>query len=431
MKLKASFTAAGDVIINRHLTEPYEGFEEVRSEIGKGDFRFFNLETTIHDNRTFGGKNSGGAWLCAPPEILESVKRFGFNITTAANNHTMDFMYVGLEKTLEHLRAVGLPNAGTGLTLEEASSPCYLDLPKARIALIGACSTFQPEAMAGEQTRYMPGRPGLNGLGYRITYPLAPRYADIFREIIAATGVNASREAGRAEGYLPALPEGVLEFGTLELKIEESFEIHSAPDSGDMERIERAIYEAQLQADYIVVSIHTHEAHGPDKHRTPEFIEEFARRCIDSGAHAVIGHGPHLIRAVEIYKGCPIFYSLGDFIFQNENLHKAPAEFFAKYGLPGDATMHDLFKARSANFTRGLQSKRTSFESFIPHWEMEDGRLTSLTLLAVELGFELPHSRSGWPVPARDSSILEQLAGLSEAYGTKLKIDGNRAEIVL
>lgn len=431
MKPKAAFTATGDVIINRHLPEPYEGFEEVYSEIVKGDFRFFNLETTIHDNRSFGGKNSGGGWLCAPPEILESVKKFGFNITTAANNHSMDFMYAGLEKTLEHLRAANLPNAGTGLTLAEASSPAYLDFPKARIALISVCSTFQPEAMAGEQTRYLPGRPGLNGLRHQVTYSLDPKYADIFREITAATGVNISREARRSDGHLPVLPDGILEFHTLQFKIAEGSVIHSSPNPKDMERIERAIYEAQLQADYIVVSIHTHETYGPDRHKPPEFIEEFARRCVDLGAHAVVGHGPHLIRGVEIYKGCPIFYSLGDFIFQNENLHSAPADFFENYGLSGNATMRDLFKARSANFTKGLQSKRESFESFIPFWEMEDGKLTRLTLLAVELGFGLPHSRSGWPVPAKDSSILEQLAGLSGPYGTRLKIDGNRAEIIL
>jgi len=40
-----------------------------------------------------------------------------------------------------------------------------------------------------------------------------------------------------------------------------------------------------------------------------------ARMLIDSGADAVIGHHPHVIQDEEIYNGSPIFYSLGNFVF--------------------------------------------------------------------------------------------------------------------
>ena len=118
-------------------------------------------------------------------------------------------------------------------------------------------------------------------------------------------------------------------------------------------------------------------------------------------------------------------------MLQNENIPKQPADYFELYKLPSDATMHDLFKARDAGFTRGLQTKKEAFETFIPYWEMENGKVTKVSLLAVELGFGMPRSRSGWPAPAKDSSILEQLAELSEPFGTKLKIHGNRAVIIL
>ena len=118
-------------------------------------------------------------------------------------------------------------------------------------------------------------------------------------------------------------------------------------------------------------------------------------------------------------------------MLQNENIPRQPADYFELYKLPSDATMHDLFKARDAGFTRGLQTKREAFETFIPYWEMENGKLTKLTFLAVELGFGLPRSRSGWPAPAKDSSILEQLAELSAPFGLKLEITGNRAEAIL
>ena len=51
-----------------------------------------------------------------------------------------------------------------------------------------------------------------------------------------------------------------------------------------------------------------------------QFLVTFARAMIDAGADLFVGHGPHVLRGIEIYKGAPIIYSLGDFIFQNETL---------------------------------------------------------------------------------------------------------------
>lgn len=426
-----SFTAAGDMLVQRRLPQEYPGFAEIAAEIAKGDMRFFNLETTIHYYESYGSQYNGGSYLCAPPEILDDVKRFGFNITSFANNHTLDFSYGGVEKTLENLRKAGIPNAGVGMNMAQAAAPAYIDCNTGRAALIAVTSSFNPAAMAGNASHSIIGRPGVNGLRHKATYYVDPENAEALKKIADLTNMNAQRIVTRAEGYLPALPENVIEFDTLTFEVGDQVGKKTSVHPDDMARVEKAIYEAKLGADYIVISVHGHEMKADIKREGAEFLEEFARRCIDCGAHAVVGHGPHVIRAIEIYKGCPIFYSLGDFVIQNENIPKQPADYFELYKLPTDATMHDLFKTRGAGFTRGLQTKREAFETFIPHWEMEDGKLTKLSLLAVELGFGLPRSRSGWPAPAKDSSILEQLADLSAPFGTKLRIDGNRAEVLL
>lgn len=431
MATKMSFTAAGDMLVQRRLPEDYPGFSEIASEIRKGDVRFFNLETTLHNFESYGSQYNGGSYLCAAPEILEDVRRFGFNITSFANNHTLDFSYGGVEKTLENLHKAGMPSSGVGMNLQQASAPAYLDCTSGRVALVSVTSSFHLASMAGNASHSLIGRPGVNGLRYSTTYYLESRFADVLREVAAATHMNAGNEVIRAEGYLPALPENTIEFGDLTFEIGDKVGKKTAVHPGDMQRVERAIYEAELQADYILVSIHAHEMRAASKNEGADFLEEFAKRCIDCGAHAVIGHGPHVVRAIEIYKNRPIFYSLGDFVLQNENLTRQPADYFEFYKLPTDSTMHDLFKTRDAGFTRGLQSKKEAFETFIPYWEMEDGKLTYLTILAVELGFGLPRSRGGWPAPAKDSSILQQLSELSAPYGTKFKIDGNRAQIIL
>lgn len=78
-------TAAGDAMVFRRLPGAYPGFEALRKFISRGDFRFFNLETTVHNFESYGAALSGGSWFCSQPEILEDAKKFGFNILTTAN----------------------------------------------------------------------------------------------------------------------------------------------------------------------------------------------------------------------------------------------------------------------------------------------------------------------------------------------------------
>lgn len=95
------FTAVGDMLVQRRLPGEYEGFSEVSKYIKKGDMRFFNLETTLHKGDCYASQFSGGSWLWMYPEVLEDAQKFGFNMLSFANNHTMDYSYGGLIKTLD------------------------------------------------------------------------------------------------------------------------------------------------------------------------------------------------------------------------------------------------------------------------------------------------------------------------------------------
>lgn len=77
------------------------------------------------------------------------------------------------------------------------------------------------------------------------------------------------------------------------------------------------------ECDLVIVSFHG-GAEGSTAYRVPRMNEtyagesrgdvyEFAHRCIDAGADLVYGHGPHVVRGVELYKGRIIAYSLGNF----------------------------------------------------------------------------------------------------------------------
>jgi len=65
-------------------------------------------------------------------------------------------------------------------------------------------------------------------------------------------------------------------------------------------------------SDYVIVSVHWGVEYV---HRPTERKQWLAHLFIDSGADAVIGHHPHVVQTMEIYNGKPIFYSLGNFVF--------------------------------------------------------------------------------------------------------------------
>ncbi len=431
------FTAVGDILVQRRMPETYEGFDEIKAWLAPAQARYFNLETTLHrEGECFGFSLNGGSCLRAEPEVLDDCKGYGFNMTTFCNNHTMDFAYDGLLKTMEHVSASGIVHAGTGRNLDQAAAPAYLDATDGRVAIIGMTSTcnsvFNDVCIAGQQSRRVPGRPGVNQLRFKETLYVTKEQMQQLKEIAQQTCVNAQEDIGRAEGYRDPLPEGEFKFGRhVNFKEADHTYKEVTCNKKDLQRLEKAIFEAKLQADYILVSIHSHEVGGMSKEQPPQFLEGAARFAIDHGADAVIGHGPHLLRPVEIYKGKPIFYSLGDFILQNENIPFAPEEDYEKQGLTSDATMHELFAKRSKGFVRGLQTDKRMFESVIPRWEIVDGKVIKLELLAIELGFGLPRSRSGMPAPAKGSGILQRLKEMSEAYGTKMEINGNIATVVL
>lgn len=80
----------------------------------------------------------------------------------------------------------------------------------------------------------------------------------------------------------------------------------------DMEKMQSAVTKARSEADVVIVSMHAGTEY---KTSSGSFQQNFAHGAIDAGADVVIGHHPHVVQNSEIYKGKYIFYSLGNFVF--------------------------------------------------------------------------------------------------------------------
>lgn len=80
----------------------------------------------------------------------------------------------------------------------------------------------------------------------------------------------------------------------------------------DIKQAKIDIEEAKTKADMVIVSMHSGTEYTPNPNSRQI---EFAHAAIDSGADLVIGHHPHVVQAIENYRGKKIFYSLGNFVF--------------------------------------------------------------------------------------------------------------------
>jgi len=416
-----TLATVGDVIMNRRLNQfDHPGdpaFHEMANLVRSADAGFLNLEQSVFRLEEFEGwpaAENGGNYEVASPETLVDLEALGFDLFNRANNHTTDYGVAGMLATNRLLDELGLVHSGSGVNLGWASRPAYLETPKGRIALIGMASTHTPMSRAGAPSPAIGGRPGLNAVRLERRLEATPATMDVLRETARAYGASPSDD--------PSDPVRVL--GTTVYPGPSDVAIVTV-NPLDRERILNETRNAAGLADYVVVNSHSHEP-GNASMTPPEWMVGFAREIIDAGANTVAIHGPHQLRGIEIYRGRPIFYSLGNFIFQNETIDPMPADQTERYGLPLGALGSEVYDARfqvdeEGNPTTGFPTEARWYESVVAVSRFEGDELVELRLYPIELGWRAPRSQRGTPRMAPEPlgrKIIEHLAELSEPFGT-------------
>jgi poly-gamma-glutamate capsule biosynthesis protein CapA/YwtB (metallophosphatase superfamily) len=436
-----SLIAVGDAIMTRHVsTSEVEDFHRVVDLIRDADVSIANLEVLLCDyDDGYPAAQSGGTYMRAPPQIADELTWLGLDAFAAATNHTGDFGIGGIEATMQHLEDRDIPYAGIGENLAMAREPAYLETSAGRIGLVSACSTLTPGTQAGQQRPDMGGRPGLSPLRFDSTYEVPSETAEAIRKASDALSLEDLKQRAEQQGF-PVPGEDEEGFTLINadgenIQFAESEDgdatVHMEPDEDDVEEILKQIDEADRQADWVVASLHGHEgkAGGLNDRIVPNFHETFAHACVDAGADVFMGHGSHLLRGIEIYDGTPIFYSLGNFVMQNETVTRLPTEIYERYDLDAGASPADLFDARVFNEDDeriGFLTDRGFWETIVPICKYENGGLNRIELHPIELGFDAPRSQRGRPLLAKGENatrILDGLADLSTPYGTEIAIE--------
>jgi poly-gamma-glutamate synthesis protein (capsule biosynthesis protein) len=269
MSLRIS--AVGDVFLDRD--EPDKAFENVRDLFAGSSVVFANLEGVYAED--WHRAPSAGVPLVADPQFVPHLAQAGIGVVSLANNHSVDGGFDALVETRDRARAAGMATAGAGTDATDARRPAILDTGAGRVAVLAYASVFPH----GYEAR--PGWPGL-----------APMRAFTHYEPWESNEWNP--------GLLP--------------------KVSTVPHEGDQAALREDIASAREQADLVVASFHWGDFTRPVTLTDHE--RRTARVAVDAGADVVLGHHHHLLRGVEHYRGKPIYYGLGHFVFDLPDFEK-------------------------------------------------------------------------------------------------------------
>ena len=408
----------GDSIITRRLSVYKEPeFLEMIELIRGADVAFTNIEMLFHDYEPYPMNQSGGTYMRAAPAMIKELVWAGFDIGSLANNHTGDYGAGGMRLTRRYVAEAGIIAAGSGDNLVEAREAKFIETGGARIAIVATASRFPDHSRAGKSRGDIPARPGLSPLRFNTTYVVTRDQLEALRSMLDDLGLNPPETGDRLFVRQSRYDRGN------NYVVGDKPEVRTEANSEDMKEISAVVSSASRLADYTIVSIHAHKG-GRDKFDPPQFLLDFAHGMIDAGADVVIGHGPHVLRGIEIYKGKLIFYSIGNFMYQNETLLRLPHENYERYGLGLDKHVADFDEVRFDFGRKGAPADPFNWESIVALPKWRGGKLVALELYPISLGFGKSRTVYGRPMFADEElskKIIGDLQRLSKPFGTVIK----------
>jgi poly-gamma-glutamate synthesis protein (capsule biosynthesis protein) len=429
-----TLVTVGDCIISRPLSQYAardEAFRKVVEILKRADVTYGNMETSMLDLRHFGGYPYPGpedVTLVATPEVAKDLADMGFDLVSRANNHALDWGVEGMRETSHWLEGAGIAYAGTGENLGLAQAAGYFESAKGRIALVSMASTFRPGTEALPAIAAAPARPGVNALTLKKSVSVSPeQMADVVR---LRNALYPAEKDSKLPDELTLLSNKFV--------LGKSFGFQYAMDPIDLSGILRGVRQGKQHADFLIASIHSHEPAGSaesdpknDFRDLPaDFLQDLSHQAIDSGADAFVATGIHHLGPVEIYKGKPIFYGMGDF-FWADIQEPMPANIYQQYRKqlaeafthPELATHADLNNLTNAEAFAG----RPPFDALIAESRFDHGKVAEIRLYPVDLGYGMKLTESGTPRlagPEDSRRILQRVQELSKKYGTKIEVDG-------
>jgi len=263
-----TLAAVGDVMLTRPL-----GDSPAYASLRRADLAFANLEVPLSRR---GHPADKPIAFRASPSLATELARIGLGVVSLANNHALDYGADALLDTIAAVEEAGVGVVGAGETLEAALRPRVVRARGTRVAFLAfACTLPTGSAAAAD-------RPGV---------------APVRVEAAVLADAAVFEEQPGTSPY-----------------------VRTTAREEDVARACRAVASARMQADQVVVSVHWGVPPGwaaPFQGTLADYQQPLGRALIDAGADLLLGHHPHTLHGIEIYRGRCICYSLGNFIFHS------------------------------------------------------------------------------------------------------------------
>ena len=419
------------------LTRGVQMFREPRFlelvELLRGaDVTLANLEMLYHEFEMPWSYKEDTSFQSANPRYLADLKWMGLDMVSTAMNHAWDYGERGMLATMRHCKEAGLLHAGSGRHLDEARAPAYLDTRGGRVAMMAVTSTFTDESRAGPGRVEFHGKPGIAPLRHDVLHEAPADFIAALQQAKQKLGYTASEDSQRRHNG-GRVNETEVDFLDGKFHVGSDYKLSTSCNKDDLASIANWIRSARKQSDIVVFSAHNHESgpskvwHGRWSDQPPEFIVEFAHFCIDQGVDVFFGHGSHFLRGIEIYKGKPIFYSLGSFVLQNETIEWVPSHSYESRGMGPESRPGDWCWARSDGGKKGMSGNPAFYRSVVARCHFDGLAVKEIRLHPIDLGFGRPIAQRGRPLMADhevSTEILRELQNVCAPYGTEVAIDG-------
>jgi poly-gamma-glutamate synthesis protein (capsule biosynthesis protein) len=414
-----TMAAVGDMIIAYpQSANPDPGFQGVVRLIRDADVATGNYEGNIIDGRTFKGTGPGG--FGGTPDVAADIKAIGFDLVARSNNHLGEYGYEGLLETNSWLDKAGVAYAGSGEKYASARAARFVSTAKGRVGMVATASSFPEAVMAQPGRGEWPGRGGASALRYTRFFVVPSSLWQSVKNIRDAfpNGTGFYVPTTDTADSMTLLGERF----KLDPKATKPYYTYQMNET-DLRDLLAAVTEGKTRSDFMTVAIHAHQfadTKGGERgagladtedldtnSSIADFLPVFAKASIDAGADAFLGTGVHVLRGIEIYKGRPIFYGLGEFFRQMDVI-----------GLSG-----------MGGRGRGEEnSPPIKYESNVALVRFERGTLAEVRLHPIEIADNVRMAHRGIPKlasPQAAQRILARLQKLSAPLGTTITIENN------
>jgi hypothetical protein len=397
-------TVVGDVLMQEPMSRKMS--PDLLEVLRSADTTVGNMEVYMVDRRTW---TQGFSNNWSPKEMARDYADMGFDMLVSGEGAGGE---AGMRESLRYLDEVGIGLAGYGANAGIARTAVLQHTTKGTIALHASYPVTGNADWAGPA----PESYGLNP--FRLTAVNVVTAAQL--EQLRAIRDSAAKSRGETVNDPPGR---VTVMGTTYMAGPKTGEFHFDVNPADRRAAILSVRNAKEYADFSMFSMHAHQnryafqAYSQD-HYPAQYLVDLARELVDNGMDIYVGHGNHTMQGIEIYKGRPIYYNLGNF-----SVHR--------FGLDDSGTEGPMTDIESGENGNGWLQQAINQRAYVARHTYQDGVLQEIRLYPVDLGGAPGPDRRPWswtdvpmtPTPQKAREILGQIQEYSKPFGTEITIE--------